>query len=58
MGDERMKEHCEAILTAIASEVDSDSDDLVKYWDDFYRKWGYKDEQKADIERVIKELLL
>lgn len=30
MGDERMKEHCEAILTAIASEVDSDSDDLVK----------------------------
>lgn len=57
MAEERMKEHCKAILAAIPSEIDSFDEKLVEYWKDFYIKWGYKDEQKTDIECVIKELL-
>jgi len=58
MEENEMKEQCAAIL-AVATDVQKDSDDKnVKYWIQFFEKWGYGPKQKEAIAAAVKDLLL
>jgi hypothetical protein len=35
-----------------------DDGGLIKYWAEFFEKWGYKDLQKRDIEQAIRSVLI
>mmetsp|Transcript_11976 Transcript_11976/g.17730 ORF Transcript_11976/g.17730 Transcript_11976/m.17730 type:complete len:270 (-) Transcript_11976:34-843(-) len=62
-----MLEAADAAINTMEVEMDDDDDDddegddvdeeLVKYWQDFYVKWGYKETQLNDIITTISEVL-
>eukprot|EP00525_Craspedostauros_australis_P012434 CAMPEP_0198112458 /NCGR_PEP_ID=MMETSP1442-20131203/4306_1 /TAXON_ID= /ORGANISM="Craspedostauros australis, Strain CCMP3328" /LENGTH=249 /DNA_ID=CAMNT_0043769231 /DNA_START=33 /DNA_END=782 /DNA_ORIENTATION=+ len=57
--DAMVKVNCDAILAVAEMEADAATTDdgKIKYWIDFFNKWGYKDAQKNDIAAAIKEVL-
>jgi len=58
MDSPEMKKQVLAILcTASGDTAYADVDDSNrKYWEKFYKKWGYKDEQLQDIAKVFQDL--
>lgn len=57
----RIPRNIQAIQQAAADNDDDDGDTdddstLVKFWQDFYLKWGYKEQQKKDIVTVMQDI--
>lgn len=54
-----VQDNVKAILAVATDNDDDDCDDkLVKYWTDFFEKWGYQAPQKKDIAKTVRGLLL
>ena len=57
-GNDEMLKQCQAILKVAKGEVDSESDDKdVKYWIEFFSKWGYGEKEKENIKKAMDELV-
>jgi hypothetical protein len=55
--NEETKKQCDAIL-AVATDSRNDVDPkLLDYWKIFFEKWGYKEKQRVDIARAMREVL-
>lgn len=59
-------EQCQAILKvcnmdendgAVSKGASNDEATTVKYWSDFFEKWGYQEKQKSDIENAVLTVL-
>ena len=56
-GADDVEKQCNAILAVATDRKDEADADLVKYWEEFFEKWGYKDIQKRDIEQAIRSVI-
>lgn len=52
----KVQENCEAVLAAATDSFKGEAK-LVEYWNDFFDKWGYKEEQKKDIVNAVTAVL-
>jgi hypothetical protein len=52
-----VQENCQAIFEAATGSRTSASQERFDYWCQFFVKWGYKDQQKSDIARVMTSIL-
>lgn len=52
-----MKKQCEAIYKVSVGSNNDDDDKDIKYWTEFFEKWGYKQQQREDIETTMAEIL-
>ncbi|GFH56918.1 hypothetical protein CTEN210_13394 [Chaetoceros tenuissimus] len=55
-GNVEMLKQCQAILKVAKGEVDSEDED-VKYWIEFFSKWGYGDKEKENIAKAMEDLM-